>query len=106
VPSTPRAQFTRDVLHGGSDGGPLCAEKTLWHLDASAARDEVLLGKMSARSRRLRADIVRLEKKIKEQSEARTRVRARARARSRAARRTRMRARTHARAFSRVCLAR
>ena len=58
-------------MHGGPDGGPLCVDKTLWHLDASAARDETLLQKMHARSRRLRADITRLEKKIKEQSEVR-----------------------------------
>lgn len=64
-------QFTRDVLHGGANGGPLDVDKTLWHLDAAAARDETLLQKMNSRSRRLRADITRLEKKIKEQSEVR-----------------------------------
>ena len=65
------AQFTRDVLHGGPGGGPLDVDKTLWHLEASAARDETLLQKMTARSRRLRADIMRLEKKIADQTSAR-----------------------------------
>ena len=71
-----QAQFTRDVLHGGPNGGPLDVDKTLWHLEASAARDETLLQKMTARSRRLRADIMRLEKKIADQTSARRTARA------------------------------
>ena len=58
------------MLHG-NNGGPLDVDKTLWHLEASAARDETLLQKMTSRSRRLRADITRLEKKIAEQSAVR-----------------------------------
>jgi hypothetical protein len=64
------------VLHGGANGGPLDVDTTLGHLEAAAARDETLLQKMNARSRRLRADITRLEKKIAEQSAVRITPRA------------------------------
>ena len=58
------------MLHG-ANGAQLDADKTIWHLEASAARDETLLQKMTARSRRLRADITRLEKKIADQASVR-----------------------------------
>ena len=63
------------MLHG-ANGAQLDADKTIWHLEASAARDETLLQKMTARSRRLRADITRLEKKIADQAAVRYAARA------------------------------
>ena len=63
------------MLHG-ANVAQLDADKTIWHLEASAARDETLLQKMTARSRRLRADITRLEKKIADQASVRCAARA------------------------------